>query len=213
MKTVGKYLKDQRLKAELDLDTLAEKTKIRKDFLEAIEQDQFGQLPSAAFVKGFIRSYALAVDIDPEKVLAIFRRDYDQNKQGKVIPRGLSQPIATKNHFWTPRTTSLLILAAFLFLVGLYVLNQLKTLISPPTIVVTQPENNQIIMTNDVMVAGKTHTDAVLKVNNQLVTLDSDGQFEVTLNLAAGEHTILIEAETREGKTSQVTRTITVDSL
>jgi len=212
MKSIGNYLKDIRLKQEVTLEELSESTKIRLDYLKAIEEGKYEELPSAAFVKGFIRNYALALNAEPDKAMAIFRRDFDQNQKGKVVPRGISQPIAKKTSFWSPRTTTISLVFVLFIIASLYVANQVRTLITAPSITVNQPKDNQVFMTNDVRVSGKTRSDALLKVNSQPIILSPNGDFETTLNLANGEHTVLIEAESRDGKIREVTRTITIEA-
>ena len=212
MKSIGNYLKDIRVKQEVTLEELSESTKIRLDYLKAIEEGKYEELPSAAFVKGFIRNYALALNAEPDKAMAIFRRDFDQNQKGKVVPRGISQPIAKKTSFWSPRTTTISLVFVLFIIASLYVANQVRTLITAPSITVNQPKDNQVFMTNDVRVSGKTRSDALLKVNSQPIILSPNGDFETTLNLANGEHTVLIEAESRDGKIREVTRTITIEA-
>lgn len=210
MKSTGDYLKDLRQQQNISLKDLSAKTKIRLDYLEAIESGKYNQLPSATFVKGFIRNYALALNSDPEKALAIFRRDFDQDQQGKVVPRGMSDPIATKGNFWSPRTTVILGSMVLFIIAAMYIGHQLLTLVSAPNISINEPKEGQEYSTHDVHVSGKTRTDALLRVNSQPLILESNGEFETTLNLSSGEHTILIEAESRDGKIREVTRNIRV---
>lgn len=210
MKTVGTFLKESRLKANLTLDEVARRTKIRYDYLVAIESDNFSKLPSAAFVKGFIKNYAKAVQLDPQKALAIFRRDFDHSDSGKVIPRGVVEPLATPSRVWNPRTTSLVIFGIFVLILIGYAIYQVRIMISAPLVELYSPESNQVFETNDVLVEGKTSIDALVRVNNQVVMLDNEGEFSTTLNLSQGDHTIVVETESRDGKTRQATRHITV---
>ena len=48
----------------LDLEELEERTKIRRKYLRALEDEQFEQLPGHTYIKGFIRTYADALDLD-----------------------------------------------------------------------------------------------------------------------------------------------------
>ena len=210
MKTIGTYLKELRLTSKLSLEDISKQTKIRIDYLEAIEKDNFKVLPAAAFVKGFIRNYTLAVKGDPEKSMAIFRRDFDQNQKGKVVPRGLAEPVETNVRFWSPRTTSAIVVLFGVVLLGIYMLRQVFTLVSAPELIIISPEEGQIFETEMVNVQGKTKSDAVVTVNNQQIVVDSNGDFQLTLDLDSGEHTILVETESRDGKSREAVRTIVV---
>lgn len=68
----GAYLRQERENRELSLDDLGKKTKIQKRLLVALEADQLDQLPSLAIVRGFIRSYAEAVSLDPGQAILKF---------------------------------------------------------------------------------------------------------------------------------------------
>lgn len=211
MKTVGNFLKDHRQNAGLSLDQIAGITKIRLDYLEAIEQDKFDRLPSAAFVKGFIRSYALAVKLDPEKALAIFRRDFDQNQLGRVVPRGMAKPLNVGRGLWNPRTTTILsivlIIAAFL----IYGLWQIVSLVAAPNLEITSPVEAAVYLNGAINLSGKTQSDAAVYINEQPVVLSGDGSFETTINLDPGEHLLIFKAVLRNGKQTEVTRRITIE--
>lgn len=211
MKTIGTFLQQARQKAHLSVEEVSIKTKIRLDYLQAIESDSFDKLPSATFVKGFIRNYAIAVDLDPEKALAIFRRDFDHNEAGKVVPRGLSHPIPTSSKFWHPRTTSFIALGVMLVAIGFYFINQLFTLWGGPTLEVIEPDSQAVLTATSVTVRGRTQSDALVLINNQPIGVNAAGEFETNLLLDEGEHTIMIEAEDRDGKRTQVVRTVTVE--
>lgn len=211
MKTIGLYLSEQRLKAGIQLDTVSKQTKIRLDYLKAIEADDFSKLPSAAFVKGFIRSYALCIKTDPEKALAIFRRDFDQNQKGKVVPRGMVKPIESGKGFWSPRTTSIVGVIVVLAMFAVYGFVQARSIFSGPFIDVYEPTNFEIIQSEVITVTGKSNSDASVTINAQPVILALDGSFSTELLLSPGEHVIEIVSTLRDGRSTLVTRTITIN--
>lgn len=57
----------------VSLRQIAESTKISRRFLEAIEAEQFGQLPGGIFDTSYIRQYAAAIGMDPEPALELYR--------------------------------------------------------------------------------------------------------------------------------------------
>lgn len=211
MKTVGTFLKDHRQSAGLSLDQIADITKIRLDYLEAIEQDRFDQLPSAAFVKGFIRSYALAIKLDPEKALAVFRRDFDQNQLGKVVPRGMAQPLNTGRGLWNPRTTTILSILVVIGIFLVYGFWQIVSLVAAPNLEITSPVESAVYLNGAISLSGKTQSDAAVYINDQPVVLAGDGSFETTINLDPGEHLLIFKAVLRNGKQTEVTRRITIE--
>jgi cytoskeletal protein RodZ len=53
----------------LSIDKIAAETRINPRFLEAIENERFDLLPGGIFNRGFIRSYAVRLGLDPEEAI------------------------------------------------------------------------------------------------------------------------------------------------
>jgi cytoskeleton protein RodZ len=76
MATVGEIFKKARREQKLTLKKVAEKIKVRKDYLLALEENRYQDLPSAVYIQGFIRNYSQILGLKAEPLLAKFRRDY-----------------------------------------------------------------------------------------------------------------------------------------
>ena len=86
----------------------------------------------------------------------------------------------------------------------------------PPTLQITAPSNDLITNQKAVTVTGKTD-DATSKpvtvtVNGVAVTVGTDGTFTKEVTLAEGANTITIVAKDKAGKTTTVTRRVTVNT-
>ena len=68
-KTIGEVLRLARTNQGLTLEELHKKTEIQLDMLEAMEADDFDQLPSPFYTRSFLRKYAWAVELDERIVL------------------------------------------------------------------------------------------------------------------------------------------------
>ncbi len=82
MDPLGDYLKQARKKKGVSLEQIASRTKIQEHHLLALESEDFDNLPAKVFAKGFVRSYAKALDLDEDDALQRFldasRTFYDQ---------------------------------------------------------------------------------------------------------------------------------------
>lgn len=67
---IGESLREAREERGLSLDDAAIETRIRATHLAALEREEYERLGGDVYVRGFIRSYARAVGIDPEPLLA-----------------------------------------------------------------------------------------------------------------------------------------------
>jgi cytoskeleton protein RodZ len=65
----GKYLKKERLLRTIPLEEIAIATKIKIEYLRAIEEDIFETLPNETFVKGYIRAYSKYCGLNEDEVL------------------------------------------------------------------------------------------------------------------------------------------------
>ena len=68
-KTIGEVLRLARTNQGLTLEELHKKTEIQLEMLEAMEDDDFDQLPSPFYTRSFLRKYAWAVELDERIVL------------------------------------------------------------------------------------------------------------------------------------------------
>jgi cytoskeleton protein RodZ len=72
MESAGEFLKAERLRKNLTIKELAQRTKIGSFTLVALEADNEELLPPAAYVKGFIKLIARELDFNPDEVLAFY---------------------------------------------------------------------------------------------------------------------------------------------
>lgn len=70
---IGHRLRQARQARGLDLATAAKSTHIRGHYLKALEEGEFGLLPSPAQVRGFIRTYANYLDLNPDELFALLK--------------------------------------------------------------------------------------------------------------------------------------------
>ena len=70
MDSVGHILRQRREAKNMSIEEIARATRVPMSSVERIESDQFDELPGEVFVRGFLKSYARAVDLDPDEILA-----------------------------------------------------------------------------------------------------------------------------------------------
>lgn len=77
----GPWLRRQREIRQIELQEIADRTKISVRYLRAMEQDRFDLLPGAVFTRGFLREYARYVGLNPDEVVNFYlsTREDDSN--------------------------------------------------------------------------------------------------------------------------------------
>ena len=69
--TVGSILCRCREFSRISIEEAAEATKIGKIYLRALEEDRFEDLPSPAYLKGFLRTYATYLGLQSEELMQL----------------------------------------------------------------------------------------------------------------------------------------------
>jgi len=72
MQTIGERLEEARKRKGISVREAAESTKIRGDYLQKFEANSFDVDLPPLYVRGFLRSYARYLDLDPDRVVSDF---------------------------------------------------------------------------------------------------------------------------------------------
>ena len=88
--TIGSLLKQKRESRKMSVAELSRVTRIPVTALDSIEADRFDDLPGEVFVRGFLKSYAQAVGIVPQEVLARYTAS---RRVAYVTPLPVASPV------------------------------------------------------------------------------------------------------------------------
>ena len=72
MAALGEKLRREREARGVSLREIAVATRIHENYLRALEENDYGALPGAVFVTGFLRNYAMHLGLDADKIVAEF---------------------------------------------------------------------------------------------------------------------------------------------
>ena len=87
--TLGEALKAIREARMLTLQQIADETRVRRAYLEAIETSQLDLLPSRPFTIGYVRAYANALGVDPDVAVERFKTDEPVLEEALRAPVGM----------------------------------------------------------------------------------------------------------------------------
>lgn len=77
----GKTLKQIRERMSIDLETIAQETRINLKTLEFIEGEDIEKLPPLVYLKGFLKGYAQSLGLNPHKVVEDYVNFLDEEKK------------------------------------------------------------------------------------------------------------------------------------
>jgi len=203
MRTIGQVLKEARVRKRYSLEHLEELTKIKKTFLASLEKEDWALLPEFPVVVGFVKNISKFLETDERGAVALLRRDYPPKKLN-INPK----PDVSDKFAWSPKFTFLVGVGLIAVLLSGYLAFQYIRFISPPPLTVTAPIQNQIVTQKNLKVSGRTSSDANIKINNQPVVVNDEGEFSAEIGIFAGTKEIIVQAISRSGKETVMRRTI-----
>lgn len=206
MKSIGEIIKEARARKKYSFSQLASITKIRKEFIEALEKERWNLLPEYPVVTGFIKNVSKALDINVDTAVATLRRDYPK-KELRINPK----PDVARDFVWSPKLTFLVGIILVFVGVFVYLIFQYISFITPPKLIVDTPGDNQIVTESKLKVAGSSDPDATVEVNKQPILLDDNGNFSSEIEVFEGTKEVIFVAKSRSGKETVVSRNIEVE--
>ena len=203
MKTIGKYIIRARKQKGLSIGELSGATKIRESFLVALEKEKWAQLPEFSVVTGFVKSVAGALDMSREQAVAVLRRDYpprklEESRRSELTPEFRISPQLA---FFSGVTLVILVIVGYLVV-------QYISFVRPPSLSVEVPVDNQVVLTRELAVYGKTNASTTVIVNTQPALVADDGAFATTIEINEDTTKVEVVATSRAGKETRITRTI-----
>jgi len=147
--TVGNLFRQTRLELGLELENIADETKITMTNLKAMEEDNFDSLPPEAFARGFYSLYAKKLNLDPREILHSYAQEKAHHPKAKEQPSPPPNKLAPQVRNLARRPTAMHLsytglIIIFLLLTGAflswyfswnpasYLSEQLKTFRKPP---------------------------------------------------------------------------------
>ncbi len=204
MKNLGEILSEARKKKHISLSHAASDLLIKKEHIEALESQNWSELPEPTFVKGFIKSYATYLGLDTDHILAIYRREFDESK----FPGPHKNPRAEKRLFLTPTRIINLIFVCAVFIFITYILVTFSSILSAPKLEVLSPQADVTTSVPVVQVTGKTDPEATVSIAGEFVPVDNQGNFSKEYSLKVGRNEIEIISSKRLSPKAQIIRIV-----
>lgn len=209
-----------RLRAErgLSIEDIVAETKIQRRYIEALEEGRYEDLPAPVYLRGFLRSLAEQLDIDDVTLLQQFHREQSLRRRLKGQPLTpttqssfLSSRRLVPKIVFTPRLLAAVAVVGFFVVVAGYLLYQVGTFTSTPTVSLERPDRDLTIQSASITVIGSTDPNVEILVNGQEVFVDSDGRFTTNLTLQDGRNEVIVVGRNRSGRETTVVRNVLVE--
>ena len=208
MRTVGQILKEERERKFYTIDEIEKATKIRREMLEALEKGEYQKLPPTTFIQGFIKNYGKFLKLDTEKLLAIFRREFSDQKHPPRILDSFSNPVTRRKFALTPAKFLGLIVLGLVLIFFAYLWFEYRFLVGAPFLEISSPVDQTSTQSQTILVSGRTDSEGKVSINDQEIQIDPSGKFSQEIKLTENVNNIVITSISRGGKVTKIERTV-----
>lgn len=115
---IGATLREARNRRKLDLTEVEAAIKIRARYLQAMENEEWDALPGGAYTRGFIRTYAVHLGLDGDRLAEDYSRDVAPPVGDRVPKRVEPVPTGMRGGGGSRLSSRLLIAAVCIVLVA-----------------------------------------------------------------------------------------------
>lgn len=212
---LAKQLKDVRKTSGLSLDEVEKYTKIKKRFLEALEEGRYDVFAADVYARGFLENYAAFLGFPTDEVLLQYKRERGLSPDAAPKPTSLPRrelrqaPVTI-----TPRTLGITAGVLGVLIVAGYLLSQIFGFVAaPPKLELVSPTQNSTVTADSINVEGITDAGAELSINGQPVPTDPGGGFREEVRLLPGANVLRVAAKNKSGKERVISRSIVLQGL
>lgn len=94
MESLGEYLKKERESKGISIEEIANISRVSIRFLRAIEKNDYKNLPSEVFIKGFLKAYARCLKLNPDDVISKYEniKEIEKETGAKEVATQKSNP-------------------------------------------------------------------------------------------------------------------------
>lgn len=192
MKKVGQVFKQEREERDLTLDQVADEIKVPLNFLQALEDEDYRQLPEGLYPSLYVRKYANFLNLNEEKMLAFFRRDYIKTEE--------KSKLNFSNFGWGQKWVKYVGVGFIISLFLMYLGYQYWTYVRPPGVRINLVNSQE----QGYVLKGRTNPQATLKINEEVILLNDDGRF--IYPVSQGRKEFQIEVISPSGRSREFTK-------
>lgn len=219
LRTIGNLLKERRKERQLTLSQISEITKIRMEYLKAIEEGNYNIFPSEVYLKGFLKNYAKFLGVNTERALAMYRREREFQSQEptismtkKIRERGLDISI-------TPGKAIAFAVIIAVVLIVVYISTYIGRVLKEPNLrlispVIVEADSEETMQTDDtsILLEGNVEVGSTLTINGQEFQTNNFERFREKFELQEGENKFTLVAESQFGRKTQLVLNVVRES-
>ncbi len=207
--TVAEQLRRAREAKELSLEKVSRQLKIRPIYLQALEKGDYQLLPQGVYRLNFLREYAHFLGLDSQRLIQQFNREIKHRQAAKkqLFDR---QVVSRRYLIALPQLLRNAIIGVLIVGCLLYVGLLLQRIFTPPFLIISFPPDNFSTSETRLLIKGQSEPETEIKINNETVLANNQGEFEREVYVQTGFNTITISAKKKYSQAAVIVRQILV---
>lgn len=145
METPGTILKAEREKQQRSLEEIAEDLKLNIEYLRAIENGNYSNIPAEIYTRAYLRFYSEALGVDSGHIIDLYQK-MASVPQGQKLPAAEERPVEEHPAGTSPRkyAYSVIAFAIVIVLTAAYILKQKRPDSELPRDTITQDKQETV---------------------------------------------------------------------
>lgn len=205
--TLSEILKKERETKRLAVEDVNQKTNVPLKYIVALEEADFSNLPAPVYTRGYLKKISQLLNLNDEELWKLFLKECDESRAPTIdiLPQNrFEQPlkwryIVLKILKSLPVIIITITVAGFLFM-------QIKSFLGAPYLRLDNPAIDLPTQDESIKVEGLGRHNSYITLNGKEIYLGKDGKFSEEIYLKPGKNEITVEAKSRLGKTTTITR-------
>lgn len=210
---IGNDLIEWRERAGLSRVEAAARTKIHESLIRLWEEERWSEVDDVVYTERMLRAYVTFLGGNVPYMVQKYHEgiaaEHFTRRTEDLLPR------TRKLHLTDFLVGYKLVAAAgFLFfavMLGGYIFFQVRRISESPTLSITEPKNGTRLDAPSVLIRGSTDPDATVDVNGRQAYVETNGSFQLTLDIPRGTTIIVVKSRRRHGSESTSVRRVIYD--
>lgn len=207
--SLGEVLKRAREEKGVEIEIVAEETRVQKKYLDFLEKGDYEKMPADVYTKGFLRQYGHYLDLDVDKLVILYNKEKSiafniKSKGGKVN----ISPIKEPKLVITPKIVFITFLSILVVSIFIYLWRQVGSLIQPPILNLASPSVDIIVNSDNILVSGSTDQYVEVTLNGKVIEINDEGEFNEEYTLQKGLNIIELKAINKLKKETSIIRKV-----
>ena len=199
IKTVGEVLKEHRENAGMSLRKASSLCQLNQSYLEALENNDYKNLPADVYTKNFLQKYALCLKLNPHTVIEKYKREKEISRRAKrpEKKKKLKKYIQLFSH---PLFLRILLFSIIILGLLSYLGIKVYQITEPPELMVFDLEKTLSITEKSLTINGKSEAETQVQINDRQIITNLGGEFSIALDLQKGLNIIKISAKKKHSR-------------